>query len=119
MPNPGPTIAGANLDDHRAGSERVAVHRSAGPYPSGLSRGLSHLLRPRIETVVALMADASVRLRSEPDGWVNLDRATKTSNVNLPNRPRPTEIVHPFIDLVAGQRQRFGYARAPGSVAHF
>jgi hypothetical protein len=41
------------------------------------------------------------RLRSEPRGWVNVDRARQISTLNLPLPVRDREVVHPYLASTA------------------
>jgi len=42
------------------------------------------------------------RVRSEPDGWVELDRDRRTSTVTLPGPAGDRELVHPYLASTAG-----------------
>jgi hypothetical protein len=42
------------------------------------------------------------RLRSEPRGWVDVDRARRISTLNLPQPVRDLEVVHPYLASTAG-----------------
>jgi hypothetical protein len=59
--------------------------------------------------------DTSACLHSEPDGWVNLDRATKSSTFNLSNWPDQRRSCCFASALAACLR----YARARGSLTRF
>jgi hypothetical protein len=45
--------------------------------------------------------DSRARIRSEPSGWVDVDRARQTSTLHLPGRPSPVEIAQPFLGSTA------------------
>ena len=45
--------------------------------------------------------DSRARIRSEPSGWVDVDRAGYTSTLHLPRQPGPAEIAQPFLGSTA------------------
>jgi hypothetical protein len=51
--------------------------------------------------------DDRARLRSEPDGWIELDRAARRSRVHLPHRPDDRELLHPRLASTAGVAARW------------
>ncbi len=48
-----------------------------------------------------LVDDAHARLRSEPDGWVEIDRASAASCFSFPSLPSDREMVHPYLASTA------------------
>jgi hypothetical protein len=47
------------------------------------------------------LRDTRARVRTEPDGWVDVDLQTRTSTLNLPDRPGCRELVHPYLGSTA------------------
>jgi hypothetical protein len=45
--------------------------------------------------------DDRARIRSDPSGWVDVDRRSRTSTIKLPKRPAAAEIVQPFLGSTA------------------
>ncbi len=45
--------------------------------------------------------DSRARIRSAPSGWVDVDRAQRTSTLSLPKQPSPAEIAQPFLGSTA------------------
>jgi len=45
---------------------------------------------------------AHARLRAEPDGWVEIERASATARFHFPTPPEDRELVHPYLAATAG-----------------
>jgi hypothetical protein len=48
------------------------------------------------------VADDRARLRAEPDGWVEIDRAGARARFHFPQPPADRELVHPYLAATAG-----------------
>jgi len=47
------------------------------------------------------LRDARACVRTEPDGWVDVNLQTRTSTLNLPDRPGCRELLHPYMASTA------------------
>jgi hypothetical protein len=45
--------------------------------------------------------DARARLRSEPDGWVEIDHTSRSTSFRFPTPPGDREVVHPYLAATA------------------